>query len=139
MAYLLQVLTPPNTRLGDCLLPSAKEEVLGRPLMVTTLLLPLAQAHALAVYLSRSLALAHVHLLFPLFRFVAVLVVSSVYFSNSSSCYCCCYFCPLSRHRGRTHDDKRGRRRQDTRTTVIMLMMMMRHNWKIIEIKIKKR
>lgn len=49
MAYLLQVLTPPNTRLGDCLLPSAKEEVLGRPLMVTTLLLPL----------SRSLALAH--------------------------------------------------------------------------------
>lgn len=69
MAYLLQVLTPPNTRLGDCLLPSAKEEVLGRPLMVTTLLLPLA----LAVYLSRSLALAHVHLLFPLFRFVSVL------------------------------------------------------------------
>lgn len=95
---------------------------------------------SLSTSLTHSLALAHVHLLFPLFRFVAVLVVSSVYFSNSSSCYCCCcYFCPLSRHRGRTHDDKRGRRRQDTRTTVIMLMMMMRHNWKIIEIKIKKR
>lgn len=53
MAYLLQVLTPPNTRLGDCLLPSAKEEVLGRPLMVTTLLLPLSLTR------SRSLALAH--------------------------------------------------------------------------------
>jgi len=51
--YLLHVLTPPNTRLGDCLLPSAKEEVLGRPLMVTTLLLLLPRSH--------SLSLAHTH------------------------------------------------------------------------------
>lgn len=31
--HLLLVLTPPNTRFGDCLLPSANEVVLGRPLI----------------------------------------------------------------------------------------------------------
>lgn len=31
--YLLLVLTPPKTKFGDCLLPSANEVVLGRPLI----------------------------------------------------------------------------------------------------------
>lgn len=74
MAYLLQVLTPPNTRLGDCLLPSAKEEVLGRPLMVTTLLLPLAHAQALAVYLSHSLTRSLLHTYTCCFRYFVLLL-----------------------------------------------------------------
>lgn len=35
--YLLLVLSPPTIKLGDCLLPSANEVVLGRPLMSSVL------------------------------------------------------------------------------------------------------